>query len=183
MSTCAIAATLTAVFVMVVITLIVLSYKKAKKDGVPSLEDVVTNFAESEKETTIEAEPCICNDTCCTSEPVKVEDAPVIEPKEDVKEEVKEEAPATPSVVGDVIVIDEPVKKVRKTPLERAQSSIEDLTGKIERRTALLKKYKKPIRDDETLNKWKTKLKELKAAVKAIEKEAKAKEKKATKKK
>ena len=179
MSTCAIAATLTAVFVMVVITLIVLSYKKAKKDGVPSLEDVVTNVAESEKETTIEAEPCICNDICCTSEPVKVEDAPVIEPKE----EVKEEAPATPSVVGDVIVVDEPVKKVRKTPLERAQSSIEDLTGKIERRTALLKKYKKPIRDDETLNKWKTKLKELKAAVKAIEKEAKAKEKKATKKK
>lgn len=67
----------------------------------------------------------------------------------------------------------EKVKKPRKTTLERTEEAIAKLEGQIGRRSTLLKQLKKPIMKDERLNKWKTKLRELKAARKELVKAAK----------
>ena len=63
--------------------------------------------------------------------------------------------------------------KPRKTQLERVEEAIAKLEGQIGRRSTLLKQLKKPVTKDERLNKWKTSLKELKAARKELLKPAK----------
>lgn len=150
-------AIVSAIVIVLVIVLVIACRIKAIKDG--SIAEAFNPWEEDE----------------VPEEHVITTEEPVATLEKATLETVCEDKQTTKVVVDNTQKAAKKERKPRKTPLERAEDAIAKLEGQIGRRTELLKKVKKPVTKDERLIKWKSQLKELKAARTELKKATKAK--------